>query len=91
MQIEVTTRVQSFIESQPMDSQKRIKLKISTLIQYLKEYNKIPFNEMDIKVLKGKWYPFKRLRIGKFRMIFQVDFKLNKLYIEELDNRGDIY
>ncbi|MBX3042741.1 MAG: type II toxin-antitoxin system RelE/ParE family toxin [Ignavibacteriae bacterium] len=91
MQIEVSTKAQKFLVSQTIDSQNKIKQKISSLKLYLEENNKIPFNNMDIKVLKGKWYPFKRLRTGKIRVIFEVDFKLKKLYIEELDNRGDIY
>lgn len=32
-----------------------------------------------------------RLRVGTFRILFQVDYETRALFILEIDNRGDIY
>jgi mRNA-degrading endonuclease RelE of RelBE toxin-antitoxin system len=32
-----------------------------------------------------------RLRIGKIRVIYEIDFKKNILYIYDIDFRGNIY
>ena len=91
MKIEVSTKAKKFLMLQTENSQNRIKVKVNFLKHYLEDNGKIPFNSMDIKVLRGKWYPYKRLRVGKFRIIFEIDFHINTLFIEEVDNRGDIY
>lgn len=44
----------------------------------------------DIAKLKGTNNLY-RLRVGTFRMIYQVNFKENVIYILAIDNRGDIY
>ncbi len=50
---------------------------------------KLPY-EGDIKRLKGKKLKdIFRLRVGKYRIIFQI--KEEKIYILDIDTRGDIY
>jgi len=46
--------------------------------------------EGDIKRLKG-YTDLYRLRIGSFRVIFNVDHQKQIVYIEAIGNRGDIY
>ncbi len=47
----------------------------------------------DIKTLQGYSDGRKRLRIGKYRIIFNItsDGKIEILYIINVDSRGDIY
>ncbi len=51
----------------------------------------IPFQELQIRKLDGKWKGCYRMRIGKRRMIFGLDPKNWEINIFEIDNRGDIY
>jgi ribosome-associated translation inhibitor RaiA len=59
MKIEVSTKSQNFLMMQTANVRQRIKEKVNILKKYLDEIRKIPFNGMDIKVLKGQWYPYK--------------------------------
>lgn len=44
----------------------------------------------DIKPLKG-YSGLYRLRIGNYRVIFNIDNKEKSIYIQAIGNRGDIY
>ena len=44
----------------------------------------------DIKPLKGKG-KLKRLRVGPYRVIFDVNHEEQIVYIFAIDNRGDVY
>jgi mRNA interferase RelE/StbE len=44
----------------------------------------------DIKPLKGRG-KLMRLRVGTYRVIFEVDHTEKMVYILTVDNRGDVY
>jgi mRNA interferase RelE/StbE len=44
----------------------------------------------DIVKLKGQQGVF-RLRVGTFRIVYQIDYMEKIVYVIALDNRGDIY
>ena len=46
---------------------------------------------IDIRKLAGKWEGFYRIRFGKLRIIIEFYFETNRVYIEEIDYRGNIY
>jgi len=46
---------------------------------------------IDVRKLHGKWYGFYRIRAGKLRIIAEFNFNDYKIYIEEIDYRGNIY
>jgi mRNA interferase RelE/StbE len=46
---------------------------------------------VDIKKLKGKWEGFYRIRFGRLRIIVEFQFQDNRVYIERIDWRGNIY
>ena len=46
---------------------------------------------IDIKKLTGKWKDFYRIRKGKIRIIFTVNYESKRFYIEKVDFRGNIY
>ena len=46
---------------------------------------------IDLKKLKGKWKGYLRIRKGKLRVIFAVDFEDKALYVERVDFRGKAY
>ena len=47
------------------------------------------FETLDIKSLKGR--PEKRLRIGKYRVLFVEDQEAQKFVITTIGPRGDVY
>jgi len=44
-----------------------------------------------VKKLKGSWTGYYRIRKGKIRIIFDVDYKNKTVFIEKIDFRGDVY
>ncbi len=46
---------------------------------------------IDIKKLTGKWKDFYRIRKGKIRIIFTINYESKRFYIEKVDFRGDVY
>lgn len=46
---------------------------------------------IDLKKLKGEWLGFYRLRIGKKRIIFKINFKEHVILVDRIDFRGGIY
>ena len=46
---------------------------------------------IDVKKLKGDWKGYYRLRKGKLRIIFDMDFNNRSLFVEKIDFRGGIY
>lgn len=71
-----------FIAKQDKSSQERIATGLKGLLI-------IP-PEGDIRTLKGN-NDLYRLRIGYFRIIFNIDHEEKVVYIQAIGNRGDIY
>ena len=46
---------------------------------------------INLKRLSGKWAGCYRVRVGKIRIIFSIDFDGQKILIEVVDNRGGVY
>lgn len=77
MEIQYSRQAVKFLAKQDSAIKKRIVAAI----------NKLPTGYGDIKKLQGKnGY---RLRVGDFRIIF--DRNGNILYIEKIENRGQVY
>ncbi|MEA2027625.1 MAG: type II toxin-antitoxin system RelE/ParE family toxin [Campylobacterota bacterium] len=71
---------------------KRVPKEKERILQRLEELKKNPYptNEhIDIKKLQAKnGY---RLRIGDYRFLYDVEDKALIIYMEDADNRGDVY
>lgn len=59
------------------------------IIRTIEDYSENPEGNFDIKVLKGKMATFKRLRVGKYRIIF--DEEGNILHVYEIKHRQERY
>jgi mRNA interferase RelE/StbE len=46
---------------------------------------------VDLKKTSGKWAGCYRVRVGKVRIIFSMDFDRKSIFIEVVDNRGSAY
>jgi mRNA interferase RelE/StbE len=82
--------LKSLEKFQPNEVEK-IRLKIKGLVNYYDLSGMIPFKDLQVKKLEGKWKGFYRMRIGKIRIIFEIDKENWELNIFEIDNRGDVY
>ncbi|HHY74358.1 MAG TPA: type II toxin-antitoxin system RelE/ParE family toxin [Bacillus bacterium] len=71
-----------FIAKQDKASQERIAAGLKGLLN-------IP-SEGDIKILKG-YSGLYRLRIGNYRIIFEINHDEQVVYIQAIGSRGDIY
>jgi mRNA interferase RelE/StbE len=49
------------------------------------------FNQISPLPLRGKWYGFFKLRIGKFRIIYEVEKDKNLVTIHYIGKRENIY
>lgn len=91
MKVELSKRAIKFLQQLEEAQQKRIQLKIIRLKDSLERQQTVPFNELDIKKLKGNWHGFLRLRSGKCRIIFTVNLGDQIIYIYDICFRGNAY
>ncbi len=91
MKIEFSRSAIKFIEKLKDVDKEKVRLKLKFLLISLGERGIIPFRELDIKKLDGKWSGFFRMRVGKIRVIFKINKDNQVLLIYEIDFRGSIY
>lgn len=80
-----------FLEKSDTEDVETIREQINKIVIAVEEQGIIPFNELDIKKMKGEWEGFYRLRVGKNRIIFTIDIENKNLDIYVIGTRGDIY
>lgn len=85
MQIEYSKKAAKYISALDRTTKQRIKKAIEGLLE-------VP-PKGDIKPMQGFPDGRKRLRVGKYRIIYNYgnDGKVEILYIINVDSRGDIY
>lgn len=85
MKIEYAKKAVKYIESLDKPTKQRIKAGIEGLTENPPKG--------DIKIMQGFSDGRKRLRIGKYRIIYNYnqDEEIKVLYIMSVDTRGDIY
>lgn len=81
-QLTLSRNAVKFVSKQERAVQERIRKSLTGLVV------RPPIG--DIKPLKGK-KNLMRLRVGTYRVIFEVDHTEQVVYILTIDNRGDIY
>ena len=80
-----------FLEKIPSKDSEKVKNKIFYLLDLAQISNLTTSKEIDIKPLKGSWAGFSRLRVGKIRVVFEIDVEQDELLIYAIDFRGDVY
>jgi mRNA interferase RelE/StbE len=63
---------------------------IAEIKRFLKRMKGEPVS-VDVKKLKGDWQGFYRIRKGKLRIIFELNFEEHLIYIARVDHRGGVY
>jgi len=91
MKILFSKQAIKFIEKIELKEKNKILHKISKVLKNIRINGYLKNEDLDIKVLRGEWYPAKRLRIGSYRVIFHIDRDKDQLQVLVIDNRGDIY
>ena len=76
--IDISKTAYKFLKKQ--DEKQRLRL--------YKAIYKLP-DGSDIKALSGT--DFYRLRVGDCRVIYRIDTTSNRIWIENINNRGDVY
>ena len=79
------------IQSADTETTANIRQKLNQLVSSVENQSIIPFNDLDIKKMKGNWEGYYRLRIGKIRVIFIVDLTSGDIEIYNIGFRGDVY
>ncbi|WP_017299341.1 type II toxin-antitoxin system RelE family toxin [Nodosilinea nodulosa] len=92
MEVRFSKRAVKYLKKLDAKTAERIREKILQLLSMLEVEGVIPFNELDIKKLKGQWDGYFRLRVGQIRVIFTlVGEELEILLIYDINVRGSIY
>ncbi len=65
------------------------RVKLSEFLDALKD-NPVPFKKFDIKKLKGYMDRY-RVRLGGFRLTYQIDKKEKVILVLKLERRGGAY
>jgi mRNA interferase RelE/StbE len=64
---------------------------LSQILTAVEEQGIVPFSDLDIKRLRGEWEGSYRLRVGKVRVVFTVNFDSTDIEIYAVGFREDIY
>jgi len=91
MGIEFRSNASKFLEKASLEDIGRIQEKLNLILIFVEDKGIIPLAELDIKKMKGDWEGFYRLRIGKIRIIFSVNFELSQIQVYTIGTRGDVY
>ena len=65
MELFLSKEAVKFLEKLSAKEAEKIREKMAALLEAIESEGMIPFNELDIKSLKGDWKGFLRMRIGK--------------------------
>ncbi len=91
MKVEFSKSASKFLPKLDSTQQQGIRSKIIRLKDSLEKRQAIPFDELDIKKLKGNWQGFFRIRSGKCRIIFRADLDSQVVYVYDICFRGNAY
>ena len=84
-QIEYSREADEFIERENIRTQVRQQLK-----NFIRKLRGEDIN-VNVKQLKGLWKGYIRIKKGKIRIIFWVEYKTRSIFIERVDFRGKVY
>lgn len=91
MRIRFHNRAVKSLERLDAKDRERIRLKLKSLVGKIDAQGVFSYKEFDIKRLEGEWDGFLRMRIGRMRIIFQIEKEDHALLVYEIDHRGDVY
>jgi len=84
MKVLVHRRAARALRRLPADEKDRIKARLRDLASD-------PTNQSNVQAMKGRWSGYHRLRIGAWRVIFQIDRRAQVIHVDHIGSRGDVY
>jgi mRNA interferase RelE/StbE len=90
LRIKFSKKSEKFLEKITPKRKEVIRLKLKRL-WFAYEEGRIPFQELKIKKLEGKWKGYFRMRTDGIRVIYRIDKENNQIFIYDIDSRGNIY
>jgi mRNA interferase RelE/StbE len=91
MAVKFRKQAVKFLQKANSEDVAKIQSQLNQLLTVIEQQGIIPFTELDIKKMRGDWEGFYRLRVGKMRVIFIVDFDSSQLEVYTIGARGDVY
>ncbi|MFM7441173.1 MAG: type II toxin-antitoxin system RelE family toxin [Snowella sp.] len=91
MAVKFRKQAVKFLQKANSEDVAKIQNQLNQLLIAIEQQGIISFTELDIKKMRGDWEGFYRLRVGKMRVIFIVDFDSAELEIYTIGARGDVY
>jgi mRNA interferase RelE/StbE len=91
MAVKFRKKAVKFLQKANSEDVAKIQSQLNQLLTAIEQQGIIPLTELDIKKMRGEWEGFYRLRVGKIRVIFIVDFDSSQLEIYTIGARGDVY
>ena len=91
MRLEFSKSALKFLRKLDKNKERALKQKVSLLYETVSELREIPFDQLDIKRLKGDWQGYYRIRAGQIRVIFDIRWQEDVLYIHRISYRGGAY
>ena len=91
MAVKFRKQAVKFLQKANSEDVAKIQNQLNQLLIAIEQQGIIPFTELDIKKMRGDWEGFYRLRVGKMRVIFIVDFDSSQLEVYTIGARGDVY
>jgi len=91
MAVKFRKQAVKFLQKANSEDVVKIQNQLNQLLIAIEQQEIIPFTELDIKKMRGDWEGFYRLRVGKMRVIFIVDFDSAELEVYTVGTRGDVY
>jgi len=91
MAVKFRKQAVKFLQKASTEDVSRIQSALRQLIIMVEEQGIIPFNDLDIKKMKGEWEGFYRLRVRKNRVIFAVRIDSGEVDVYTIGARGDVY
>ena len=91
MAVKFRKQAVKFLQKANSENVAKIQNQLNQLLIAIEQQGIIPFTELDIKKMRGDWEGFYRLRVGKMRVIFIVDFDSAELEVYTVGTRGDVY
>ena len=91
MAVKFRKQAVKFLQKANSEDVAKIQNQLNQLLIAIEQQGIIPFTELDIKKMRGDWEGFYRLRVGKMRVIFIVDFDSSELEVYTIGAREDVY
>jgi mRNA interferase RelE/StbE len=84
-QIDFSSNANKFLEKNKLQE-----IAVQEIVLAIKKIQGEDVN-VDLKKLKGEWKGFYRIRSGKLRIIVEFHFQQQRVFVEGIEWRGNIY